>query len=61
MPSMAQLPPRFKELAEAFGNPDHPGWSIGSAEAGWATPSEEEWGKTTAAPAPPEPQPAAAK
>jgi hypothetical protein len=44
------LPPSFKELAEAFTNPNLSGWSIGSAEAGWATPTEEEWGKPAAAP-----------
>jgi hypothetical protein len=49
MRSMA-LPPSFKELAEAFTNPNLSGWSIGSAEAGWATPSEEEWGKPAVAP-----------
>ena len=45
----SMLPPSFKELAEAFTNPNLSGWSIGSAEAGWATPSEEEWGKPAAA------------
>jgi hypothetical protein len=50
------LPPSFKELAEAFTNPNLSGWSIGSAEAGWATPSEEEWGKPAAPLGAPVPQ-----
>jgi hypothetical protein len=37
--------PLFEELVEAFEDPDHPGWSVGSAEGGWVTPSEDEWGK----------------
>jgi hypothetical protein len=44
MSTMA-LPKRFSELAEAFNDPNYPGWSIGSAEAGWVTPSEKEWGR----------------
>lgn len=50
---MAPLPPRFKELAEALANPDHPGWRIGSAEGGWTTPSVEEWGQLTPVTHPP--------
>lgn len=58
MTSMAKklekLPPQFKELHKALEDPEHPGWSIGSAEGGWATPSKEEWGKRPKSrPAPP--------
>lgn len=53
MQFMAPIPPRFKELAEALKNPNHPGWRIGSAEGGWVTPSAEEWGRPTPPGAPP--------
>ena len=42
---MPEPSPRFKELAKAFNDSKHPGWWIPSAEGGWTTPSEEEWGK----------------
>lgn len=35
----------FDELVEAFEDPNHPGWSVGSAEGGWVTLSEEDWDK----------------
>jgi hypothetical protein len=41
---MPEPSPRFKKLAEAFKASKHPGWWIPSAEGGWTTPSEEEWG-----------------
>lgn len=42
---LEKLPPQFEELEKALEDPEHPGWSIGSAEGGWATPTKEEWGK----------------
>jgi|tagenome__1003787_1003787.scaffolds.fasta_scaffold20964029_2 hypothetical protein len=36
-------PKPYEELAEALTNPKLPGWSLGSAEAGYATFSKEEW------------------
>jgi hypothetical protein len=42
---LKKVPAQFEELEKAFRDPNHPGWSIGSAEGGWATPSKEEWGK----------------
>lgn len=48
MEPMPDLDPSFDELVEAFEDPNHPGWSIGSAEGGWVIPSAEEWGQTNA-------------
>ena len=42
---LEKLPPQFEELHKALEDPEYPGWSIGSAEGGWATPSKEEWAK----------------
>jgi hypothetical protein len=63
MESMAKklekLPTQFEELGKALEGSDPPGWSIGSAEGGWVTPSKAEWGKRRkrkADTAPPSPQ-----
>lgn len=45
IPSMPQPSPRFAKLAEAFRQSKQRGWWIPSAEGGWTTPSEEEWGR----------------
>ena len=43
--NLDKLPVQFKELADVLNGAKRAGWSIGSAEGGWATPSKEEWGK----------------
>lgn len=44
MISMDDFPPDFQDLAEALDEVAPSGWTVGSAEGGWATPSKDEWG-----------------
>ena len=40
-----KLPKQFDELDRVFRKTTRSGWSIGSAEGGWTTPSKADWGK----------------
>ncbi len=42
---LKQVPEQFEELEKALRGSDRSGWSIGSAEGGWATPTKDEWGR----------------
>lgn len=44
MISMDDFPADFEDLAKALDEVAPSGWSVGSAEGGWATPSKDEWG-----------------
>lgn len=37
---LTKLPDQFEELGKVFRETERPGWSIGSAEGGWITPSK---------------------
>jgi hypothetical protein len=41
---MSEPSPRFKDLVKDFKDSKYPGWWIPSAEGGWTTPSEKDWG-----------------
>lgn len=43
--NLRKLPVQFDELDRVFRKGERSGWSIGSAEGGWTTPSKADWGK----------------